>query len=168
MKAIRTICTLMIVAMCSCSGPVSEKQDTKQSEVKAQEQNQAIDAKAITSEPGIIFYDLTLERALEKAKSEGKYVFIDCKSKSCGPCRKMEKDVFPREKLGKFVNERFVPIMSDMEEGNGPEIAKKYKVQIYPTILILRPDALKEGEITGAEYDIDILIGMLKDIIHEK
>ena len=80
----------------------------------------------------------------------------------------MEKEVFPQEKLGQFVNERFVPIMRDIEEGEGLEIAEKYNIQIYPTLLVLLPNAAKEGEIVGAEFNIDSLIGLLKTILHEE
>ena len=172
MKTSKTIYALLILAMCSCSGATPEKQDTAQAKVKAEAKtNEAktIEAKAITSEPGIVFYDIPLETALEKANLEGKYVLIDCKTKNCGPCRRMEKEVFPQEKLGKFVNEHFVLIMSDMgEEGEGKSIAEKYTIQINPTLLVLRPDASKKGEIIGAEYNIDALIEMLKKILHEK
>jgi hypothetical protein len=33
--------------------------------------------------------------------------------------------------------------------------------------MILRPNGFKEGEIQGAEYDVDKFIGMLKTILHE-
>lgn len=169
MKTAKTIGTLLIIAMCSCSNnATADKQDTTQTDVTIQETQPAVEAKAITSEPGVVFYDLTLDEALEKAKIEGKYVLIDCNTKTCGPCRRMEKEVFPQEKLGKFVNERFVPIMKDMEEGEGLEIAEKYNIQIFPTLLVLLPNAAKEGQIMGAEFDIDALIGMLKTILHEE
>lgn len=70
----------------------------------------------------------------------------------------MEQETFPQEKLGKFINERFVPIMVDMDEGEGPAIAEKYNVQIFPTYLILLPNGAKEGEIIGTEFNIDELI----------
>ena len=147
MKTLKSICTLLIVAMCSClNNAGSEKQNTAQNEVKVEEHVQTIQAKRLTEEPGVVFYDITLEKALEKAKLEGKYVLIDCHTKTCGPCHKMEKEVFPQEKLGKYVNEYFVPIMMDMEEGEGLEIAEKYNIQIFPTLLILLPNAAKEGE----------------------
>ncbi len=168
MKTVKSICALLIVAMCSCSGNASHvKENAAPTEVKAEETLPVIEAKALTSEPGVVFYDMPLEDALLKAKNEGKYVLIDCHTKECGPCRRMEAEIFPQEQLGKFVNERFVPIMADMKEGEGLDIAKKYCVQIYPTLLVLLPNAAKEGEVVGAEFNLDILIGMLKTIIHE-
>ena len=168
MKTVKSICALLIVAMCSCSEKAANvDENAAQTEVNAQEPLPVIEAKALTSEPGVVFYDMPLENALLKAKHEGKYVLIDCHTKTCGPCRRMETEIFPQEQLGKFVNERFVPIMSDMEEGEGLEIAEKYNVQIFPTLLVLLPNGAREGEVMGAEFNLDILIGMLKTIIHE-
>ncbi len=172
MKSARPLCALLIAAMCSCSNSVTPakgvEQEVTDTVQHAAEQKPEKIYRKLTQEPGVVFYDITLEEALEKAKNEGKYVLIDCHTKTCGPCRKMEKGVFPQEKLGKFINKRFVPIIRDMEEGEGLEIAEKYNIQIYPTMLVLLPNAAKEGEIMGAEFDIDSLIGMLKNIIHEE
>lgn len=170
MKKGKIICTLMIMAMCSCANTNSTVKEEQGAESPTVETPavQAEYVKALTQEPGTVFYDLTLEKALEKAKNDGKYVLVDCHTKTCGPCRKMERETFPQEKLGKFINERFVPIMVDMDEGEGPAIAEKYNVQIFPTYLILLPNGAKEGEIIGTEFNIDDLIGMLKKIIHEK
>ena len=170
MKSSKTICTLLVMAMCSCTnGAAPEKQQevSTQSEVQTIEPVHPADYQTLTREPGTVFYDITLEQALEKAKRDGKYVLIDCHTKNCGPCKKMENEVFPREDIGNFINERFVPSMVDIEEGEGPEIAEKYNVQIYPTYLALLPNGVKEGEIVGAEFNIDIFVDMIKTIIHE-
>ena len=119
-------------------------------------------------EQGAVFLDITLEKALEKAKAENKYVLINFHTKTCGPCKKMEKTVFPTKKCGEYINSHFIPIVVDGEDnGAGTELAKKHQVFIYPTYMILRPDGFKEGEILGAEYDVDKFIGMLKTIVHE-
>ncbi|WP_303223941.1 thioredoxin family protein, partial [Butyricimonas faecihominis] len=83
------------------------------------------------------FQDLSLVKALELAKSEKKLVFIDCYTSWCGPCKIMAKEVLPQKEVGDFLNERFVCVKYDMEEGEGPEIAKRYKVDAYPTFLLL-------------------------------
>lgn len=172
MKATKTIGIMFVASMLSCSSsvvPAKEQQlNTAETEQAAVEEKPVKEYRKLTEEPGVIFYDMTLEEALEKAKNEGKYVLIDCHTKTCGPCRRMEKEVFPQEKFGQFVNERFVPIMRDIEEGEGLEIAEKYNIQICPTLLVLMPNAAKEGEIVGTEFNIDSLIGMLKTILHEE
>lgn len=122
----------------------------------------------IAEDQGTVFFDMTLEEALEKAKSEDKYVLINFHTKTCGPCRKMEKTVFPTPECGNYVNKHFVPIMIDGEDGGtGQEIAKKYKIFIFPTYLVLLPDGGKEGEVSGAEFDVNKFLDMLKYIIHD-
>ena len=46
------------------------------------------------------FRNLTLEKALEKAKTEDKYVFIDCYTSWCGPCKMMAEKILPLEEVG--------------------------------------------------------------------
>ena len=46
------------------------------------------------------FQELTLEKALEKAKSEHKKVFVDCYTSWCGPCKMMAEKVLPLKEVG--------------------------------------------------------------------
>ena len=109
-----------------------------------------------------------VEEIYEKAKAEKKYVLINFHTKTCAPCKKMEKTVFPTPQCGEYINKHFIPITIDGEDnGTGTEIAKKYSVFIFPTYLILSPECFKEGEILGAEFDIDKFLEMLKTIIHD-
>lgn len=93
-----------------------------------------------SSSKGILFEDLSLQDALEKAKAEGKKVFVDCYTQTCGPCKYMMKNIFPLEECGDYFNPRYVSLTRDMNVGEGPEMGKKYEVGIYPTFLILNPD----------------------------
>lgn len=89
---------------------------------------------------GINFQDISFSQALKKAEAEGKKVFIDCYIKSCVPCKYMMRYIFPMEECGAYFNPRFVSLSMDMDEGDGPEVRKKYDVGIYPTFLIINPD----------------------------
>ena len=95
------------------------------------------------------FQELGLEKALDKAKGEGKMVFVDCYTSWCGPCKIMAKEVLPLKEVGDFLNERFVCVKYDMEQGEGPEIAKKYRVDAYPTFLLLNADGSLINSIVG-------------------
>ena len=95
------------------------------------------------------FQKLTLDEACTKAKAEKKLVFVDLYTSWCAPCKMMADKVFPDVKLGAFMNERFVCVKYDMEEGEGPELAKKYKVDAYPTFLLLNADGDLINSIVG-------------------
>lgn len=62
---------------------------------------------------GILFHDLTLPEAGAKAAEEGKLVFVDCYTPSCGPCKYMARHIFPMDSCGVFMNPRFVSVMKD-------------------------------------------------------
>ena len=158
MKTIKLFAGIMaFAAICACGNTKTEPQ--------AQTAENIIEE---VKEQGTVFYDITLEEALEKAKAEGKHVLINFHTSTCVPCKKMEKEVFPTPECGEYINKHFVPIVIDGEDdGIGTEHAKYYQVFIFPSYLILSPDGFKEGEIIGAEFDINKFLDMLKEIIHD-
>ena len=91
----------------------------------------------------------TLAQAAAKAKKEGKLVFVDCFTQWCGPCKKMAKEVFPQEVVGKFMNPRFVNITIDMGTEQGAPLAKELQVSAYPTFIIFNADAKEIGRFVG-------------------
>lgn len=116
---------------------------------------------------GIRFEALSLKEALAKAEQTGKKVFIDCYTKTCGPCKYMAKYIFPLEECGTYFNHHYVCLMRDMQEGEGIEIAQKYRVRIYPTFLILNPDGslyccMEGGAVSKPEDDF---VGKVKDAV---
>ena len=100
-------------------------------------------------EGGIVFEELSLEEALAKAKAEGKYVFLDCYTSWCGPCKVMSKQVFVRKAVGDLFNPTCINIKLDMENGEGPEIAKRYGVMAYPTMFVLNADGSVKYRLQG-------------------
>lgn len=92
------------------------------------------------AQEGTNFEDLTFEEALAKSQQTGKKLFIDCYTKTCGPCKYMVKFIFPLKECGDYFNSNYICIMKDMQEGEGIDIARKYNVRIYPTYLILNHD----------------------------
>lgn len=91
----------------------------------------------------------TLEQASAKAKAENKLIFLDCFTSWCGPCKKMAKDVFPQEKVGAYMNPKFINIKIDMESAYGAPLAKKLQIQAYPTFVIFNADAQEIGRFLG-------------------
>jgi len=77
------------------------------------------------------------EEVLEKAKKENKLIFMDAYASWCGPCKWMAKNTFKNDTIADFYNVQFVNYKLDMEKGQGPELAKKYKVSAYPNLLYI-------------------------------
>ncbi len=89
---------------------------------------------------GIEFEYGTWKEVLEKAKQTNKPIFIDVYTSWCGPCKKMNKEIFPLTEIGKVYNANFVCYQIDAEKGEGIAIAKKYEVTSYPTYLFIKAD----------------------------
>lgn len=89
---------------------------------------------------GIEFSDEHWEEAVDRAAEEDKYLFIDCYTTWCGPCKKMDAQVFPLDSVGEFFNENFINLKLDMESKAGKKFAKTYAVMAYPTYIILNGD----------------------------
>ena len=99
---------------------------------------------------GVHFEDLTYAEALQKAKDEGKLVFLDCYTSWCGPCKYVANEVFPLPVMGEYFNKTFVNIKFDMEKGEGITLRRKFHINSYPTFLIIRPDGTVQHRIAGS------------------
>jgi thioredoxin-related protein len=77
------------------------------------------------------------QAVLEKAQKENKLIYLDCYTTWCGPCKRMAKYIFTNDTVADFYNKNFVNAKIDMEKGEGIELAKKYGIRAYPTMLYL-------------------------------
>lgn len=91
-------------------------------------------------EDGIKFLEAGFGEVLALAELEGKLVFVDAYTDWCTPCKKMDKDVFTDKAIGDFFNNNFLSVKVNMEEGEGVDLAKKYFVYAYPSLLFVDYD----------------------------
>ena len=99
--------------------------------------------KSYAQEKKINFEKGTFKETLAKATKEDKLIFMDCYTTWCRPCKEMFKYVFTQEFVYTFFNKNYINIKIDMEKGEGIELAKKYGVKAYPTLLVLN----QKGEV---------------------
>jgi thiol:disulfide interchange protein len=99
---------------------------------------------------GIQFFHGTFAEAQAKAKKENKLIFMEAKAKKenklifmdaytswCAPCRFMAANVFTDQSVGEYYNAHFVNLKVDMENGEGPDLSRRYSVMAYPTLLFI-------------------------------
>lgn len=131
-------------------------------------------------EPGIWFEQgQTLEQVLAKAKTENKFVFVDCYATWCGPCKEMDKNVYPLEKVGKYLNNKFISVKMQMDSSKNDKdaikiqyadalyIREKYKIDAYPSFLFFTPDGKIINRSKGAK-DPDGFIALAAEVLDPK
>ncbi|SFC42952.1 Thioredoxin [Flexibacter flexilis DSM 6793] len=89
------------------------------------------------AQKGIAFETGTFAQVLEKSKQTGKPIFMDAYTTWCGPCKAMARSVFTNDTVAAYYNKNFVCYKSDMEKGEGLDLAKKYEVRAYPNLLYI-------------------------------
>jgi thiol-disulfide isomerase/thioredoxin len=99
---------------------------------------------------GIDFHhELTLQESLDKAKKDGKLVFMDCYTSWCGPCKRLAATVFTDSAVGAYFNNNYVCVKFDMEKEEGPSIATRYQITAYPTLLWLDGNGSIKNKVIG-------------------
>lgn len=79
------------------------------------------------------------QQALDLAKKQNKYVFVDAYAVWCGPCKMLKRSTFKDKEAAAFFNRNFINVAMDMEKGIGPSLAQQWQLQAYPTLLIFNP-----------------------------
>lgn len=95
---------------------------------------------------------LSWEQVKEKAKQENKYIFLDCYATWCAPCKKMDKEIYPNDTVGNFMNQHFISIKVQLDSTKNDDeeikkwyaaarlIEKQYGIRSLPTYLFFSPD----------------------------
>ena len=113
--------------------------------------------------PAVPWFAGSLEDAVAKAKADRKLVFVDVGAYWCPPCHELDEKVFVDVEVGKFLDANYVPLHVDAEKGEGPEIVRRYRIQAYPTILVLDDKGIEKGRIVDF-IAADKIVGALQRI----
>lgn len=86
-----------------------------------------------------------------KAKAENKYIFVDCYATWCGPCKRMDKEIYPIDSVGNLVNEKFISVKMQFDTSKqddemvkshyseAKEMMQEYKITTFPSYLFFTP-----------------------------
>jgi len=134
--------------------------------------------KTYSQDTGINFEHHTdWQGVLAKAKRENKFIYVDCYTTWCVPCRKMSNAVFPLKEVGDFFNENFINVRlqfdstaSDVDDikilyPTAALIKKQFLIRGYPTNLFFNPDGLLVNKILDAPLTAEKFIALGKEAL---
>lgn len=117
----------------------------------------ALTASAFATTPEGWTTDLT--KALEQAKAENKSVLVEFTGSDwCPPCMAMRKNVFSKKEFVDAASKKFVLVEVDFPKGDpavkakNEPLAEKYKIEGFPTVLLLTPAGKEFSRFYASEY----------------
>jgi thioredoxin-related protein len=135
----------------------------------------SIIAGAQNNEPSGVRFErnLTWTEIKAKAKTTNKFIFVDCYATWCGPCHQMDRDIFPTESVGKFMNAHFVSVQVQMDStGHDSQMVNSwrpigrmfmslYHISAFPTFLIFNPEGEIVHKYIGSDSTVEIFVQKL-------
>ncbi len=103
------------------------------------------------------FEDDTLENLVAKADESKRLLFVDLYALWCSPCKMMERDVFSREDVGKFMERYFVSAKFNVDDKMGGAMLRQYNVHSIPTYLIFDGGGVVVGRMSGVMSPKDFM-----------
>jgi len=106
---------------------------------------------------------LSWQQITDKARTEHKYIFVDCYATWCGPCKFMDKNIYPQKEAGDALNPQFICIRVQMDRtakdndtvksgyAMAAQLEKDYDVHAYPTFLFFNPEGVAVHKVAGSE-----------------
>ncbi|MEP6603915.1 MAG: thioredoxin family protein [Spartobacteria bacterium] len=106
------------------------------------------------------------KKAQEEAKSNHKFLLVEFTGSDwCPPCMRLRKDVFSTREFQDYANKNFVLLELDFPRRKSlskeltmqnQELASRFGIEVFPSIIILNSEGKKVGELLG--YDPTVTV----------
>lgn len=91
----------------------------------------------VLAQSGVEFRDVSWDEAVSEARRSNKLIFLHGCVDWSQPCADLGDNTFSNPDVGALFNASFINVSVDMEAYPGIELAEKYNVEVYPTLLFL-------------------------------
>ncbi|RHX83753.1 tetratricopeptide repeat protein [Leptospira stimsonii] len=106
-----------------------------------------------------IQWEKSVKTAFEKAKANGKPIFIDVYADWCTYCKTLKKEIYPKKEVQNELS-KFVTLSLDGD--TFPNLKRKYGIEGYPSMLFLDQNGSLIDKITGMP-DSKMILKYLKN-----
>lgn len=113
----------------------------------------ALAAAIVVTTPAILaaesgpFVQVPFAEAQALAAKEGKVIFVDFFTTWCPPCKLLDRTTWQDPDVIKLLREKTVALKIDAEKER--ELAKKYRIDAYPTLLVTKADGTEIDRYVG-------------------
>lgn len=98
---------------------------------------------------GVDFKHDNVKVAVEAAQTDNNLVFVDLFATWCGPCKIMDKQIFPLEAVGTYINTNFVTCRINADSEEGKAFMQEHKIEGLPSLVILNAEGKEVAKHTG-------------------
>lgn len=111
----------------------------------------------------VYFEDSSFDEALNKAKREGKTLFLICDVRSNDVEKK--ENLFGNKNLGYLMNNKYVNYHLSSFRGEGRYLALQYKINVFPTMMLINSDGEElSRHVSMQNYDPESFVSALKSM----
>jgi thiol:disulfide interchange protein len=110
---------------------------------------------------GVAFAPVRFDEALARAKSEKRLLLVDVYTDWCGWCKKLDGEVFSNARVANAAR-GLVAVRVNAEKG-GEEVARRYGIEGYPTILFVDGSGAVVKRVDGY-VDVDEMLRILSGL----
>lgn len=117
--------------------------------------------------PEDLFFKGSLEEAKAKAKAENKRLMVMVSATFCGPCKQLERDVYPTPEFRKLRddNKLIMIYYHDLDKKDPDNIHGQYKIKAYPSFIVLSPDGKETVRIAGCAASLKVFCENLNNLL---
>lgn len=109
---------------------------------------------------GQVSWETNLDKASDAARKANRALLLEFWSATCEPCRVLDQDVFPDERIGTAIR-RLNPVRVDVDKQ--PDVARRYNVNGTPTLVVTDSYGTELFRYTGL-LDADRMLQLFKEL----
>lgn len=94
--------------------------------------------------------------AFARASKEKKPVLAFFTARWCGACKALQYAALPSSEVQRLIGERYIPLKVDLTSGEPNELAERYEIKAFPTLVLISPDGNVIDRTLGAMSAVDL------------